>query len=551
MFNKVIEWSRRALLEEEEGMFLISTTEEPPFFYKHVSRYIYLTNQTWGSKIWTRHRPYLKYPNELDSSLTYILMCTEPPNIPVGCFQQDDYPNSRVRCMTVDQLTSLSQQSVVLFMLPLAPLTLLRHPHGNSSRMVLLRKPPRSLASSPVANVMVTDTGLDYDHCAFYDSNGPPPIGSFGSSHAKIIGIVGGDQNYVTGAHGTKTSGLVGGHNCFEGTSPNSKIAFIDISAGSDDNLVIPANLVSLTTTLYNSWNVRAHSISWGSSVADGTYGYESYLIDYMISRNPKLIIVIAGGNSGPTGLVATPATAKNPISVGAGKTVPWSSVGPTADGRRAPFMQADGVDVYGPMALYPLTPNHASFNVESGTSFSAPQVAGQILSYAASFKDRYADDPTIAQVKAYLLGNQNLNDMTVDFTPHTEFHMILPARGRYCFSVTSPSRVVISWIEPEVVSNPILLYNFNLEVYGVGTSASNRELFEYLDIPPTATSLDIRVTGGIDSHPIALYINSAAIYDPLCSTSTVFYSPPQALVSGAGNLEASMLLWFVIFMLF
>ena len=86
-------------------------------------------------------------------------------------------------------------------------------------------------------------------------------------------------------------------------------------------------------------------------------------------------LVVVAIGNDGPAGrTLETPADARNIVAVGAtdslGRVASFSSRGNTVDGRIKP-------EVVGPGVAVPVAALSGALVVESGTSFSAPLVAG------------------------------------------------------------------------------------------------------------------------------------------------------------------------------
>jgi len=177
---------------------------------------------------------------------------------------------------------------------------------------------------------------------------------------------------------------------------------------------------------------------------------------------NQEMVIVFAAGNDGPTSSsIGTPATGKNVIAVGASENVhafgqsdgcdspdseansandiaPFSSRGPCADGRKKPDIMAPGSHISGGVAqdasqasatpAYPNGRKISCFNadgvcglgdgtfywpknqqwytVSTGTSHSAPAVAGAAALLRQYFINQGLPPPSPAMTKAYLMGS-------------------------------------------------------------------------------------------------------------------------------------------------
>ncbi len=204
-----------------------------------------------------------------------------------------------------------------------------------------------------------------------------------------------------------------------QGVAHGARLVFTDIGPGNSPYYDIPVPL----DTAYYPWayglGARVHSDSWGSS-SDGSYSSLTQDIDAFCWYHRKFLPVFAAGNEGDQyGLSSctTQASAKNALSVGATMhaynatlrfqsfssaynvrayparftqdwVAPFSSFGPTQDGRIKPDVVAPGVTVTVANAARSALGGTAEpecsysriFQGEAGTSFSAPLVASSLL---------------------------------------------------------------------------------------------------------------------------------------------------------------------------
>ena len=220
-----------------------------------------------------------------------------------------------------------------------------------------------------------------------------------------------------------------------------------------------------LQSRAYND-GMRISNNSWGQSTPNGAYNSDSQRYDALVrdaqptgaaiavAGNQEMVIVFSAGNAGPVAnTVGAPSTGKNVISVGAAENVhpfgaadgcgaddtfadnandvaSFSSRGPTDDGRTKPDIMAPGTHVTGGVfQTSPLTfPNgndNACFDASSvcagtagseffpagqewttastGTSHSAPAVAGGAALLRQYFINNGSTPPSPAMTKAYL----------------------------------------------------------------------------------------------------------------------------------------------------
>jgi len=272
----------------------------------------------------------------------------------------------------------------------------------------------------------VLDTGLDADMCFFRDSLGLPPtheglagIGAPDLSRRKVAIVnflwsqddpqnVGDwdDQD-----HGTHVAGSAAGddlatpgeRDAGDGMAPAAKLVIQDGGYGTDDCADLPA-IGCPAADLYPFFEqaylqgAQIHSNSWGDRenftpfniYSDGSEAADAFMWDH-----PGFLLVFAAGNNGPgPATVASPATAKNVVAVGAtshgagaGSLASFSSQGPTADGRIKPDVTAPGSSVVSANSDGNVTTNNCGTKSSSGTSMACPTMAG----IAALAREYYA----------------------------------------------------------------------------------------------------------------------------------------------------------------
>lgn len=258
-----------------------------------------------------------------------------------------------------------------------------------------------------------------------------------------------------------------------------------------------------------------------------GNYGLTSGLMDQIVrggnsvvGAGDKMIATWAAGNERPSacgasgyGTLAPPASAKNPIQVGASNTndnsmTSFSSWGPTDDGRIKPIIVAGGDQIGGDGGIKSTVPNQFvngnSFNcdgsgddycypydVMQGTSMAAPAVAGSIALMLQAYRQGYltAGNFWPASAKAILI--QTANDLgnpgpdyqwgfgqirvknAVDLIAQKGFlqkTIDQDETGLFIVQVTdasSPLQVSMAWDDYEATfnANPTLVNDLDLEL--------------------------------------------------------------------------------------
>ena len=326
--------------------------------------------------------------------------------------------------------------------------------------------------------VAVADTGLDRGKTNPDELHDDFEDGLNNSRVARLFDLVGDGADDVTDGHGTHVAGSVlgnGSHsgsdpvngifsNYYSGIAPKASLVFQALENNATEALSgIPTDLGDLFIQAYYA-GAMIHTNSWGSSSA-GAYTSSSEEVDQFMWEHKDFLILFSAGNSGEDAdgdgiinlvSIASPATAKNCISVGATENnrpsdsspspgydfvygsgswvteypvepirndhlsddeigmAAFSSRGPCLDGRIKPDIVAPGTNIlstkssvatddgWGPGGLGGGLENYYTFM--GGTSMSTPLVAGAAALAREFFEKERDVSPSAALIKAALL---------------------------------------------------------------------------------------------------------------------------------------------------
>lgn len=221
-------------------------------------------------------------------------------------------------------------------------------------------------------------------------------------------------------------------------------------------NMTVPSKLAVLFDQAYQN-GARVHSNSWGSAKDPGAYDDSAVQVDEWTFNNPDLLVVFAAGNGGAdlnkdgridAMSLGSPGTAKNCLTVGASKNriaeggvqgaigklrdgqtlwpveplfssgmsdtetglAPFSSRGPTKDGRIKPDVVAPGTNILGAKSHQPGASSlwgffNKDYTWSGGTSMAAPLAAAAAGVTRQILIEKWnIQNPSAALVKAALL---------------------------------------------------------------------------------------------------------------------------------------------------
>lgn len=177
--------------------------------------------------------------------------------------------------------------------------------------------------------VTVTDTGIDYKHPMFFDSNIELKPNTENMNHRKIIYYDAWKDfiDHVPG-HGTHTAAIISGKaTCgnvmplYNGIAPDSKLNFLDLGLGNAKDIYDNFNKEVFVKRM-KSYNSGIASNSWGNKEEDGTKIATS-LWDEIAYNNSDILFLFAAGNNAKEMTIESPSAAKNVFCVGATEATP------------------------------------------------------------------------------------------------------------------------------------------------------------------------------------------------------------------------------------
>ena len=228
--------------------------------------------------------------------------------------------------------------------------------------------------------VCIIDTGVNPNHEQL-NSKAPIPFHDFVNGQATAYD----DQGHGTHVASIAVGDGTGGSNAasYNGVAPDAALSVakvLDSNGSGDDSLAV----------LGIQWcaarpSVDVISMSLGSDVPSDGQDAISLAVDAAVQNQHKVVVAAAGNSGDVPGSLTSPGSADDAITVGAAADwsgsqggpylAPFSSRGPTADGRTKPDITAPGVNITA--ADFSSTSGYVS---ESGTSMATPFVAGTAL---------------------------------------------------------------------------------------------------------------------------------------------------------------------------
>lgn len=249
------------------------------------------------------------------------------------------------------------------------------------------------------------------------------------TTHPDLTGrVMGGEPGLFVDLHSCNVAGILMGDGTNSLAQGGGGLQWRGVATAAEMAAYDALDAVAEVDTAISDFDIDLSQNSWVYPVDDsncddyGDYANDAPEYDAIVlgAYGKPLPVIFAAGNErddGDCSIVAnggywtlpTPATAKNVISVGAHFSdaafiTPFSSWGPTDDGRMKPDLTAPGCQGSGDFGITSTSINDG-YITKCGTSMAAPAVSGAAGMLFQAWRGIYTGDPRPATVKALLGG--------------------------------------------------------------------------------------------------------------------------------------------------
>lgn len=342
--------------------------------------------------------------------------------------------------------------------------------------------------------------------------------------------------------HGTHCAGIAAGKGdgYTHGVATNASLFAVKVmnasGTGSESDLV-----AGIEWAVSNGANVI--SLSLGGAIPSGETCYSYYSSPDAVDNATKqgVVVVVAAGNSGPpSSTIQAPACAKRAITVGntddSDNIVGSSSRGPTKDNRTKPDLTAPGSNINS-------TVNSLNgYGIESGTSMSAPHVAGVVALVMQEFNQINSYYPNPDRVKAILITAVNTTIQRnntygsgridayealriVNFTKNDTISA--GEEDHYKINVTSADfKTTLYWPENSSINNDLNLFvGDGTSNYSIHTDA-NDSVEQYFFTNATTGFWDVYVVGVTGTNQTYYLASNMNFTDDVTAPALVLTEP-------------------------
>ncbi len=320
--------------------------------------------------------------------------------------------------------------------------------------------------SGRLETVCMIDTGIDTDHPAFQDKI----LDQHCFCNANNEACCAGSKTEALTAeddhgHGTHTAGTAAGNlSTYTGVAKDARIVAMKVCNNASSAACATADVISAInwcTSNATTYNISVISISLGGGGPYNSYCNDDALAPSINSAVGKNIsVVVSAGNSGFTNGISSPACVQNATPVGA-----------VDDNDGILYNRGAILDLLAPGSGIIAPYIGGGTTSLSGTSMSAPHVAGAIALFRQYYRLAYSRTPTPDEIKTKLRitgkliddsSNSGRNYSRIDILaalqPFLNYTITNPANN----SVTGSNSVLINITSDVNLTNALLEWGYN-----------------------------------------------------------------------------------------
>ena len=320
--------------------------------------------------------------------------------------------------------------------------------------------------SGQLETICMIDTGIDTDHPAFQNKI----LDQHCFCNANSVPCCAGSKTEALTAeddhgHGTHTAGTAAGNaSTYTGVARDARIVAIKVCNNSSSAACATADVISAIDWCAN--NATTYNISVISMSLGGGGPYNSYCNDDALASSinsavgKNISVVVSAGNSGFTNGISSPACVQNATPAGA-----------VDDSDGILYNRGAILDLLAPGSGIIAPYIGGGTTSLSGTSMSAPHVAGAIAIFRRYYRLAYSRTPTPDEIKTKLRisgkliddsSNSGRNysriDILVALQPFMNYTIANPTNN----SVTGAVSTVINITSDVNLTNALLEWNYN-----------------------------------------------------------------------------------------
>ncbi len=320
--------------------------------------------------------------------------------------------------------------------------------------------------SGRLETVCMLDTGIDTDHPAFQDKI----LDQHCFCNVNSVACCAGSKTEALTAeddqgHGTHTAGTAAGnHSTYTGVARDARIVAIKVCNNASSAACASADVLSAIDWCAN--NATTYNISVISMSLGGGGPYNSYCNDDSLAApinnavGKNISVVVSAGNDGFTTGISSPACVQNATPVGA-----------VDDSDGILYNRGAILDLLAPGSGIIAPYRGGGTTSLSGTSMSAPHVAGAIALFRQYYRLAYSRMPTPDEIKIKLrLTGKLIDDSSNSGRNYSRIDILVALQPFINYTITNPTNnsatnavsAVINITSDVNLTNALLEWSYN-----------------------------------------------------------------------------------------